>query len=212
MTCDQRLDSRRDDVIASLAVREDPQFVVQVGRAIHADRHADLVLGEKLDDGGRQKGGVGGQAEVHALAVRRRLFVGISHHLLQQREVHERLATEESDTDGRPAVRRLQQEIHGGLRRLEVHELRFALRRGYLVFAELVAILARKVALVGQVHHQRLQGKIRRRILDRRGMGFARHDHAGFKHLLDQLFGGLILHAARYQSAGQFVMREIASR
>ena len=88
--------------------------------------------------------------------------VGVSHHLLQQREIHERLAAEKRDVN-RPAARGLrQQKIHRSLGRLEVHELRLAFRRRDFVLAEFVAILAGQIALVGEIHHQRLQREIGR--------------------------------------------------
>ena len=46
----QRLDLRRHDVVAAGAVVEHAELVLQLLRAVHRDRHADVVLGEKLDD------------------------------------------------------------------------------------------------------------------------------------------------------------------
>ena len=50
----QGLHARGDDVITAVAVGEDAELIVQFGRAIHADGHADAVLGEELDDGRRR--------------------------------------------------------------------------------------------------------------------------------------------------------------
>ena len=72
VACDQRADAGLDDVVAAAAVGEDAELVVQFLGAIHADRHADVVFGEELDDGGSEQGGVGGEAEIDGAALRRR--------------------------------------------------------------------------------------------------------------------------------------------
>ena len=70
---DQRFHARCDDVVAAAAVGEDAQLVVQLRRAVHADRDADIVVREELDDRGRQQRGVGGEAEIDASAALFRL-------------------------------------------------------------------------------------------------------------------------------------------
>ena len=64
MVLDQCAHLGLDNVVAALAVGEDAQMVVHLLGAIHADGDADVVLGEKLDDGRRQQSGVGGETEV----------------------------------------------------------------------------------------------------------------------------------------------------
>ena len=118
------------------------------------------ILRQELDDRGREQRGVGGQAEIDRDVLRSAALArGVIHHLLQQREVHQRFAAEEGDVDALSALRLGEQVVDRSSGRLPVHELRLAFRRGDLVFAELVAILAGEIALVGHVHHQRLQGK-----------------------------------------------------
>src|SRR5882724_3360632 len=47
MNLDQLFDLRGDHVIASLPVMKDSEAIVRFFRAVDADRHADVVLGEK---------------------------------------------------------------------------------------------------------------------------------------------------------------------
>ena len=64
----------------------------------------------------------------------------------------------------------VEQKIHRSLGRLEVHELRLAFGRRHLVLAELVAVLAGQIALVGEIHHQRLEREnVRQRVAAARG-------------------------------------------
>ena len=189
MVFNQRPHPRLDDVVAAFAVGEDAQLIVHLLRAVHADRDADVVLREKLDDGGRQQRGVGGQAEVDVAALLFGLLIGVGDHLLQQREIHQRFAAEERDVNGPPVGRLFQQEIHRRLGRFHVHELRLAFGCGQLVGAKLVAVLARQIALVGEIHHQRLDGENfgkAGRFLDRI---IARQDHVGVIHLRDEFVG-----------------------
>ena len=88
---------------------------------------------------------------------------GVGDGLLQHREVHQRLAAEERDHRGPAAL--AQGEVDGLARRLLAHELRLLAVLGVddLVLAVLVAVLAAQVALVGDVHHQRLQRNDRER-------------------------------------------------
>ena len=86
-------------------------------------------------------------------------WLRVRHHFLQQRKIHQRFAAEERDVDRAPVARFGEQKIDRSLGRFEVHELRLAFGRGDLVGAEFVAVLAGEIALVGEVHHQRLNGK-----------------------------------------------------
>ncbi len=116
-----------------------------------------------------------------------RSLIRIVHHLLEQREIHQRLAAEEGDVNGTAARRLLQQKIHRGLGGGEVHELRLALGSSHFVRAEFVAVLARQVALVGEIQHQRLQRKIRGRGLHRLGNGASGDDYVRMRHFGHQL-------------------------
>ncbi len=112
--------------------------------------------------------------------------------------------------DGFPASRFVQQKIDRCLRRLDFHELRLAFRRGDLVFAELIAIGAGKIALVGQVDHQCLKREIRRRLLHGFRFDQAGHDGAGVKHLLDQFGRIRFAHATGNQIPQQLFMLRVA--
>jgi len=204
---DEGADAGLDDVVAAAAVGEDAELVVHFLGAIHADGDADVVLGEEPDDVGREQGGVGGEAEIDGAALRGGLLVGVGHHLLEQREVHEGLAAEESDVDGAAAGGLFEQKIHRGAGRVEIHEFRLALGGGDFIFAEFVAVLAGKVALVGEVEDQGLQGEDGGRVLRRRGDGWAGDDGAGVKHFLDQLFGVFGGQAAGGEIGEELVVR-----
>ena len=108
------------------------------------------------------------------------------HDAFQQRKIHQRLAAEERDVHGAPLAGLLKQKVDRGARRLEVHELRLALGRRDLVLAELVAILAGEIALIGQIQHQRLQREVGRRILRRLGRCIACDDGAALRQLTEQ--------------------------
>ena len=70
-----------------------------------------------------------------------------------------------------PSVDTSSQDVLGGL---HVHEFLFALGRGDFVFAELVAVLAGEIALVGDVHHHGLE-----REMFRERFGFFREGDGG---------------------------------
>ena len=161
----QRLDLRRGDVVAALAVAEDAELVLDLLRAVDRDGHADALVGEEVDDVGLQQRGVGGQAEVDQLALLGGGAPRVADGALEHLEVHQRLAAEEGDVRGLADAGFLQREIDRRLRRLLAHELRLAAVLGVddLVLAVLVAVLARQVALVGDVDHQRLDRHRRQR-------------------------------------------------
>ena len=75
-----------------------------------------------------------------------------------------------------PSARLAEQEVDGGHGGFHVHELRFAFGRGDFVFPEFVAVSAGKIALVGQIHDQRLQREVLRRIGQRFAHGITRDD------------------------------------
>ncbi len=58
-----------------------------------------------------------------------------------------------------------EQIVHRALRGLPIHEFLFAFWSSDFVFAELIAILAGKIALIGEVHHQGLQREMLRKLL-----------------------------------------------
>ena len=64
MVGDQSADARLDNVVTAAAVCKHAQLVLQIGRAIHADGHADMVLGKELDNRRRQQRRIGREAEV----------------------------------------------------------------------------------------------------------------------------------------------------
>ena len=77
-SCDPAISAHapgRNDVVAAAAIGEHAQLVVQIRRTVHADGHADVVVREKLDDGGREQRRVGRQAEIDGPALFRRAFV-----------------------------------------------------------------------------------------------------------------------------------------
>ena len=94
--------------------------------------------------------------EVDLAVERLRRFARVGHGALQHLEVHQRLAAEERDVRRLARVALAQRQIDGGARRLGAHELGLAAVFGVddLVFAVFVAVFARQVALVGDVHHQ----------------------------------------------------------
>ena len=186
---DQRAHPGLDDVVAALAVGEHAQLVVQFRRAVHADRHADAVLGKKLDDRRRQQRGVGGEAEIDEAALRGGLLGGVSHHLLQQREIHQRFAAEECDVDRLATGRLRQQKIHRRLGRLDVHELRLAFGRRDFVFAELVAVRQERLHWLVRFITSVCSGKSAGGFCQRLGTRVARHDDAGLVQFFDQFFG-----------------------
>jgi hypothetical protein len=83
MILNQRANSRLDNVVAASAIGEDAQFIVQLRWTVHADRDANAVFGKELDDGGRQQGGIGGQAEIDAASRSSSLFARVGDYLLQ---------------------------------------------------------------------------------------------------------------------------------
>ncbi len=112
-----------------------------------------------LTDGRREQRGISREAEVDMALLLLGALIGVLHYFLQQRKVHECLATEERDVNRTPVARLGAKKIYRGLGGLDIHELRLSLGRSHFVRAELVAVLAREVALVGEIHHQSLYGK-----------------------------------------------------
>ena len=172
--------------------------------AIHTDGDADAVRRQKLNDGGCQQRGVGGQAEIDMPSVIGCLLAGVCHHLLEQRKVHQRLAAEEGHVNRTAAGRLLQQKIHGGLRGLEIHEFRLALGRCYFIGAELVTVLTRQVALVGEIQHQGLQREISGRGLDRFRNVSTGNDDVGVHHFRHELF-----RVIRFQTTGDQIFDQL---
>ncbi len=174
MARQQRLDLRRHDVVAAGAVLEDAEAILQLLRPVDRNGDADAVLGQELDDIRPQQRGVRGQAEVDLLAD----FGGppprVGNRRFQHREIQQRLAAEERHVRGRALARFAQQELDALARGLLRHELRLLAVLGVddLVLAVLVAIGAAQVALVRDVHDQRLQ----RHRLQRHDLGARRDD------------------------------------
>src|SRR5215469_12767314 len=139
-----------DDVVGSAAIGKHTKMIVHLPRPVHADSNADPILGEKLNDRGSQKSGIGSEAEIDVPLLFRGLAAGISNHLFEKRKVHEGLAAEKGDVYGTAFPRLGQQKVHRLPGGFEIHELGLTFRRGYLVCPELVAVLAGKVALVRQ--------------------------------------------------------------
>ena len=83
MPAQQFLDLRRDDVVAAGAVVEDPEFVLHFARTINRNRHADLVLGEELDNFRLQQRRVRRQAEIDLFAELGRAPARVGDGLLQ---------------------------------------------------------------------------------------------------------------------------------
>ena len=125
------------------------------------------VLRKVFDDLGSEQRGVGGEAEVDVLAGFVRATAGVVYGLTQHGDVHERLSTEKCQVDVAAPRRLFDEVIDRCFRRFNRHELWLALWRRDAIFAELVAILAREIALIREVEHQRLQGERRGRALHR---------------------------------------------
>ena len=159
MTREKLADLRLHDFVAAAAVGEDAELVVHFLGAVDAYGDADAIVGQEIDDLRSEQRGVGSQAEVDLHAFARGLFGGIVDDVAKQREIHQRFAAEEGDVDRFAAFGLREEIVDGSLRGLHVHELLFAFGRGDLVFAELVAVLAGEIALVGDVHHQVCSGK-----------------------------------------------------
>ena len=155
----QRLDLRRDDVVAARAGVEDAELVLQVARTVDRDRHADVVLGEELDDLRAEQRRVGREAEVDRLPELRGAAPRVGDGRLQHRKVEKRLAAEERQVRRLARAALLEQELDAVARRLLGHELRLLAVLGVddLVLAVLVAVRARQVALVRDVQHHRVQ-------------------------------------------------------
>ena len=183
MTLEQRLDLRRDDVVAARAVVEDAELVLQFLRTVDRDRDPDALFREELDDLGPQQRRVGRQAEVHGLAELGAALSGVGDGLDEHGEVEQRLAAEERDVRDLVGARFLEHEVDALSRDLLAHELRLpaVLRVDDLVLAVLVAVRAGKVALIGDVQHHRRQRERRERDHFRRG----RHGDIHFADRLD---------------------------
>jgi hypothetical protein len=78
-----------------------------------------------------------------------------------------------------------EQIVDRGGRRFEVHELRLAFGCGDFILAEFVAILAGEIALIGEIHHHGLQGKIVGQRLGRIDKGLGGGDDAGLIQFAD---------------------------
>ena len=159
-----------------------------------------------------------------------RFLIRVLHHLLEQRKIHQRLAAKEGDVDRMASHGILKQVIHRLLGHIPAHELGLAVRRGDLVFAELVAVATAQIALIGEVQHHRLQWKVRGgevlwRILFRR-VAFENRAKLGelFDRLADlrsakgqcadQLFGrsGLRPHMVEHRSRNRVEVDDAAAR
>jgi hypothetical protein len=73
--------------------------VVQVGRSVDADRHADAMLGEEVERLGREARAVRRDRDDQLLASRRGRRFPFQHGGLQRREVQQRLAAEQHERD-----------------------------------------------------------------------------------------------------------------
>ena len=154
---EQHLDPRHDDVVAAHAVREHAMLVLLFLRAVDRHRDADIVLHHPVDHFLAQQGRVGRQARVHLLAECATLVFRIRQRRLQHLEVEQRLAAKERQIHARRITRLAEHEIDALLGRLLVHETRLGARFDDLVFAVLVAVAARQVALARDVEHERLK-------------------------------------------------------
>ena len=199
----------RDDIVAAAAVGEHAQRVVQLRRAIHAHGHANAIDRKELNDRRSKQRGVGSEAEIDRPAERRSLMVGVLHHPLEQRKIHQRLAAEERNVHAAPLAGFGKQHVDCGAGGVEIHELRLALGRRDFVRAVLVAVPAGEVALIRQVQHQRLQRENRRRILRRLGRRIARDDGAALRQFAKQADCILTVQAERSEPFHQFLEREL---
>src|SRR5579863_3382442 len=111
MALNQGLDPGGDDVIATASVRKNAKLVVQLWRTVHAHGDSNAVYRKKLDNCGCQQRCVGGETEIDGTPLLRGALGRIGHHVLEQREVHERFAAEECDVNGLAARGLLQKEI-----------------------------------------------------------------------------------------------------
>ena len=152
MPFQQLLDFRRDHVVAAGAVMEDAELVLHLFRAVNRDRDADVVLDEELDDVRAQQRGVGRQAEVNRFPELGGASAPVRDRRLEHREIEQRLAAEKGEVGDAAALP--EQELDAVARRLLGHEFRLLAVLGVddLVLAVLVAIRARQVALVRDVH------------------------------------------------------------
>src|SRR5262249_33027797 len=111
MLLDEFTNLRRNDVVTAASVSEHAQLIVHVFWTIDANRYADVVLRDEVDDRWREKRSIRCQAEAHRARFNGRLLLSVRDDLFQQSEVHQRLATEERDLDRAPR-RLLKQQIH----------------------------------------------------------------------------------------------------
>ena len=158
MPGEQRLDLRRRNGVAAGAVVEDAELVLHLLRTVDRDGHANALVGKELDHVRPEQRGVGGQAEVDVLARFSGALPRIRDRRLQHVEIHQRLAAEKRDVRARVVARLAQGELDGLAGRRFAHELGLLAVLGVdnLVLAVLVAVGAGEVALVGDVHDQRL--------------------------------------------------------
>src|SRR5712672_1290889 len=156
---------RLDNVVAAAAIGEDAERVIHFLGSVEANGYADFVGGQIIDDDGSEERGVGGKAEIDFDALERGLLAGVVDHFAKHWEIHQGLAAEKSDVHGPATFGLGEQIVHRRLRGLPIHEFFFAFGSGDFVFAEFVAILTRKIALIGEVHHQGLQREMLRELL-----------------------------------------------
>eukprot|EP01026_Neomeris_dumetosa_P028927 TRINITY_DN23435_c0_g1_i2.p3 TRINITY_DN23435_c0_g1~~TRINITY_DN23435_c0_g1_i2.p3 ORF type:complete len:137 (+),score=19.13 TRINITY_DN23435_c0_g1_i2:144-554(+) len=98
-----------DHVVGALAADRLAAEVVERLRAVHADREAEAMRVEPVDDLRRQQRRVGRQAEVDDLADLVAPSFGVVDDLADERQIAERLAAEEHDVRAVP-VRVLRQQ------------------------------------------------------------------------------------------------------
>src|SRR5882762_5515869 len=215
MTSEKFAHFRLDNVVAAAAIGEDAEGVIHFFGSIEANGYADFVGGQIIDDDGSEERGVGGKAEIDFDALERGLLAGVVDHFAKHWEIHQGLAAEKSDVHGPATFGLGEQIVYRRLRGLPIHEFFFAFGRGDFVFAEFIAILAGKIALIGEVHHQGLQGEMLRELLRSSGDWRAVTDGMDLAEFLNG-FGDIqrrvadfLRHTANQVGTGERPIREL---
>ncbi|MNH01519.1 hypothetical protein D3C79_607400 [compost metagenome] len=154
----QHVDLAPHHVIGALPAHGDAVAVVHGLGAVDADRQAEAVGIEPVDDLFGEQGGIGGHDELHLLARLGEAPLAVGDHVLDQWPVGQRLATEEHHAVALLVGRLLEQHLHRSLGGGGTH----LLARGRFVQVFLVAVGAAEVAAGVDVEHHGVQ----RRALD----------------------------------------------